>query len=205
MDAFLIVRSGLTDRKRYHLVSGKSYLVGRSREADIIVKDRLASRNHCRIASSGEEWTVADLGSSNGTYVNRQRVTTHALRDGDVLQVGGAAIEFRLAAEAAAAPPDQPQPAEHTPAPAPEPAPAPSPPPERPGAEDMANEDDLRELFEFLDRIEKGETPSAASRPAQQPAPPAASAPDDNEKQTGPAPDDEGGLLGFLRRKKKQP
>jgi len=204
MDAFLVVRSGMTDRRQYRLVGGKSYLVGRSREADIIVKDRLASRNHCRIASSGEEWTVADLGSSNGTYVNRQRVTTHALRDGDVLQIGGAAIEFRLAAKGAAPPAQAPPAAEHTPAPPHEqapPSPQLEPRPEPPGADEMADEEDLRDLFEFLDRIEKGETPSAASQPAEQPAPP----PDAPDKEEGAPGDDDGGLLGFLRRKKKQP
>jgi len=193
MDAYLVVKSGLTDQKRYHLASGRSYLVGRSREADIIVKDKLASRNHCRIASSGEEWTIADLGSSNGTYVNRQRVTTHALRDGDVLQIGGAAIEFHVASEGEAEAPAEPA-AERASAPAVE---RPSPPPAPEDAE-RADEEELRELFEFLDRIEKGETPAAPDRPSQKPGEGSG-----RGEETAQPPD--GGLLGFLRKKKKQP
>jgi len=97
MKATLLSKSGLTDRPEYPLEEGKTYLVGRSREANIIVKDKLASRNHCRVASSGpEEWTVADLGSSNGTYVNRQRITTRVLRHGDVVQIGKVSLEYRL-------------------------------------------------------------------------------------------------------------
>ena len=194
MDAFLVVKAGLTNQRRYHLAEGKSYLVGRSREADIIVKDKLASRNHCRIASSGDEWTVADLGSSNGTYVNRQRVTTHTLRDGDVLQVGGAAIEFHLAAEASS----EPEVAQEPSRPA---AVSPEPPaaPERAEVSERADEDELRELFEFLDRIEKGDTPSAGEEGAQRQEEPA------EGDQTSQPPEAEGGLLGFLRKKKKQP
>ena len=44
MIATLHVRAGLTDRKEYIFGQGETYLVGRSREADIIVKDKLASR-----------------------------------------------------------------------------------------------------------------------------------------------------------------
>ena len=194
MDAFLVVKAGLTNQRRYHLAEGKSYLVGRSREADIIVKDKLASRNHCRIASSGDEWTVADLGSSNGTYVNRQRVTTHTLRDGDVLQVGGAAIEFHLAAEASS----EPEVAQEPSRPA---AVSPEPPaaPERAEVSERADEDELRDLLEFLDRIEKGDTPSAGAERAQRQEEPA------EGDQTSQPPEAEGGLLGFLRKKKKQP
>jgi len=183
------------DARRYHLAEGKSYLVGRSREADIIVKDKLASRNHCRIASSGDEWTVADLGSSNGTYVNRQRVTTQTLRDGDVLQVGGAAIEFHLGAQAQAEPGGAEEPSRPA-APAPQAPPA----PERAEVSERADEDELRELFEFLDRIEKGDTPSAgeehAARQEEEPA---------EGDETSQPPEAEGGLLGFLRKKKKRP
>ena len=117
MKAMLFVKSGLTDRREYVLEEGKTYLVGRSREADIIVKDKLASRNHCKIAASpGDGWTVADLGSSNGTYVNRQRTTTHTFRDADLLLAGKATFEFRLTP---AAPPPVEAPAAPAPAPTP--------------------------------------------------------------------------------------
>jgi len=97
MKATLVSKTGLTDKPEYALDDGQSYLIGRSREAQVIVKDKLASRQHCKLTVTGpEEWSVADLGSSNGTYVNRQRITTRALQHGDVIQIGKAALEFRL-------------------------------------------------------------------------------------------------------------
>jgi len=236
MKATLLARAGPTDRKEYVLEEGKTYLVGRSREADIIVKDKLASRNHCKIvAAAGDEWTVADLGSSNGTHVNRQRVTTHVLRDGDVVQIGRAALEFRHTAaavaptpprrEAAQGPPPESEetdaPPRPTEVPPPEPAPAPQPaesaPAEAPQpakAKQEPDDEDLRGLFEFLDKLDSGErpaaeAPAAAASPDKKPtekipsseAPPRARP----EREPPAKPKEEGGLLAFLRKKKKQP
>jgi len=148
MKAALSVTSGLTDKREYPLEEGKAYLLGRSREAQVIIKDRLASRNHCRITMTGpDEWTIADLGSSNGTYVNRQRVTTRTLRHGDVIQIGKTTLEFRVLSATTAptvvtpqtsgqAQKPQPQGAAGAPAqpPPPQAAAAPAPPPKPPAA-----------------------------------------------------------------------
>jgi len=61
MKATLVAKAGLTDRKEYTLEEGKTYLVGRSREADIIVKDKLASRNHCKIVAGAGDVRWASL------------------------------------------------------------------------------------------------------------------------------------------------
>jgi len=237
MKATLVVKAGLTDRKEYLVDKARTYLVGRSREADIIVKDKLASRNHCKIVGgSGDEWTVADLGSSNGTYVNRQRVTAHTLRDGDLVQVGRAALEFRVVRDAPAPgegraePPqagavrpeaaDRPVGAASSQAQEPAAAasaadasPAPAPP-----AGEQLGDDDIRGLFEFLDRIDARDRPAAQEEPergdadrepsdssvlfalfneASQPGPEPK-----KPKPTAPGPEEEGGLLDFLRKKK---
>jgi len=201
MKATLLVKGGVTDKREYALEEGKTYLMGRSREAAVIVKDKLASRNHCKVTATGpEEWTVADLGSSNGTYVNRQRITTRILSHGDTVQIGSAMLEFRLLSattaptvitpheapesapprpQAAAAPPlppvaptpppvppqaaqvPSPQPPQPTPRPraaAPQPR-TPPPAPPQPKAKEGADED-IRGLFEFLDKVGKGGKPS---------------------------------------------
>ncbi|HUT33704.1 MAG TPA: FHA domain-containing protein [Planctomycetota bacterium] len=195
MKATLLAKSGLTDRREYALDEGKSYLVGRSREADVIVKDKLASRSHCKVAATGaEEWTVADLGSSNGTYVNRERITTRALRHGDTIQIGKAALEFRLlsattaptvvgpqAAEEEASPaagtaPREPAaPPPRTPPPLPPkaaatpPAAPPKAAPPQPASSPRPKEgvdEDIRGLFEFLDKVDKaGKPPGEAPLP----------------------------------------
>jgi len=235
MKAMLFVKSGLTDRREYVLEEGKTYLVGRSREADIIVKDTLASRNHCKIvASPGDGWTVADLGSSNGTYVNRQRTTTHTFRDADLLLVGKATFEFRLT-PAAPQPVEAPEaPAHEPPSPESEETDAPrkphievSPPPRREirhaGTSTTGRlDDDLRGLFEFLDKVDasdRGAPASAAdAKAAQEPRREAddgeregplfsllddAAVPESGPPEPAAEAKSEGGLLAFLRKKKK--
>lgn len=170
MKATLLVRGGLTDKQEYPLVEGKSYLIGRSRDADVIVKDKLASRNHCKLAAAGGgEWAVSDLGSSNGTFVNRQRVTTRTLKNGDSIQVGKAIMEFRLLS-ATTAPTEMtgepgreagqaPQEAIIRPAglrPTARLEPTPPPPPAQAPKPKETVDEDIRGLFEFLDKVGKG-------------------------------------------------
>ena len=46
------------------------------------------SRDHALLVRRGQDWYLDDLGSLNGTYVNRHRIDSHHLEDGDELQVG---------------------------------------------------------------------------------------------------------------------
>jgi pSer/pThr/pTyr-binding forkhead associated (FHA) protein len=66
--------------------------VGRHRESDIFLNDITVSRRHAELRRDGERYTVVDLGSLNGTYVNRGRVDSSQLSSGDELQIG----KFRL-------------------------------------------------------------------------------------------------------------
>lgn len=69
--------------------------IGRS-GADLDVDDRGASRRHARISRSASgRWTVTDLGSTNGTFVNGVRVRSAELRDGDEIRLG-AVTAFRF-------------------------------------------------------------------------------------------------------------
>ena len=78
------------------LPPGPAYLVGRDPEADIVVPDACVSWQHAVLRREGDRWVVADNGSTNGTFVNEQRVTTAALADGDTIGFGD--TTFRLAA-----------------------------------------------------------------------------------------------------------
>jgi len=69
-------------------------VIGRSPECDIVVRDILLSRSHCRIEPVGEGWKVIDLNSKNGTRVGWQDVRLHVLRDGDHLRMGRTRIVY---------------------------------------------------------------------------------------------------------------
>jgi pSer/pThr/pTyr-binding forkhead associated (FHA) protein len=68
--------------------------IGRSPESDVVVRDILLSRTHCRLEPVGNGWKVADLKSKNGTRVGWQNVDTHVLRDGDHLRMGRTRIVY---------------------------------------------------------------------------------------------------------------
>lgn len=69
--------------------------IGRTARADFIVEAPLVSRLHCRLtASASDQLVVEDLGSTNGTLVNGNRVERGVLKSGDVLTVGR--VEFKV-------------------------------------------------------------------------------------------------------------
>jgi hypothetical protein len=61
------------------------------------IPDRKISTRHARFFRKGETWHVEDVGSKNGTFVNGRQVTSHALADGDVVDVGRTVLRFRSA------------------------------------------------------------------------------------------------------------
>jgi hypothetical protein len=71
-------------------------VIGRSRECDVRVEDGNVSRRHCEVAQDGPTtWTVADLGSTNGTELNGQRLTRkERLDDGDRITIGSTELVF---------------------------------------------------------------------------------------------------------------
>ncbi|HEX9765847.1 MAG TPA: FHA domain-containing protein [Nitriliruptorales bacterium] len=62
--------------------------IGRSPRADFILDAPLVSRLHCRLTATRDRLVVADLGSTNGTFVNERRVKQAALTPGDHVGVG---------------------------------------------------------------------------------------------------------------------
>ena len=88
--ALLVVKRGPLEGVRYPLDSTHSgaITIGRDPDSDIFLDDVTVSRRHAQLTYSPLGWTVADTGSLNGTYVNRERVEQSALIDQDELQVG---------------------------------------------------------------------------------------------------------------------
>lgn len=71
-------------------------VVGRERGgADIVLRDPNVSRRHAELSFTGSDWSIEDLGSTNGTLVNNRRVERCPLRNGDMLTFGLATFEFR--------------------------------------------------------------------------------------------------------------
>jgi two-component system, NtrC family, sensor kinase len=89
----LFVIRGSDQGARYELEDG---LVGLGREStnSIQVHDSEVSRRHAEIRRNGTSFVLSDLGSSNGTYVNNERVERHELSSGDQIQIGSTVMLF---------------------------------------------------------------------------------------------------------------
>src|SRR4051812_48462348 len=97
-------------------VVDQQVVAGREDDCDVILTSPRVSRRHARIwAAQGERFGVEDLGSLNGTYVNRHRVAGSAmLADGDRLTLADVELQFRVLPADAVPPPRRPAPAETT-------------------------------------------------------------------------------------------
>jgi len=73
--------------------------IGRSDECDVLLADPSVSRAHAIVETIGAEPTVRDLGSTNGTFVNGERVETKTLHDGDELRFGNTRMQFEVGRE----------------------------------------------------------------------------------------------------------
>jgi pSer/pThr/pTyr-binding forkhead associated (FHA) protein len=84
----LVIRSGGGRVGQSFPLAGERLIIGRSPEAEIFLDDVTVSRDHAVLVRRAGEWFLDDSGSLNGTYVNRRRIDSHRLEDGDELQVG---------------------------------------------------------------------------------------------------------------------
>ncbi|HVL68934.1 MAG TPA: FHA domain-containing protein [Vicinamibacterales bacterium] len=74
----------------FRILPGSTKTIGRATRADFIVDATLVSRVHCRLTAGAAELEVVDLDSTNGTFVNGERVDGRATaRAGDRIRVGG--------------------------------------------------------------------------------------------------------------------
>jgi len=89
--ALLVVKRGPNAGSRF-LLDQDTTSAGRHPESDIFLDDVTVSRRHAEFRREGGEFVVVDVGSLNGTYVNREPVDTAVLANGDEVQIG----KFRL-------------------------------------------------------------------------------------------------------------
>lgn len=83
----LVVKRGPNVGSRFSL-EDDVIRAGRHPDSQIFLDDITVSRRHVEIRREAEGYVVYDVGSLNGTYVNRQRVDRAPLRNGDELQIG---------------------------------------------------------------------------------------------------------------------
>jgi pSer/pThr/pTyr-binding forkhead associated (FHA) protein len=83
------------DGRTYPLQMG-STVIGRGDQANLRLPDVGISRRHARLDFDGAQVVLTDLGSTNGTMVNGQRVSAVALNPGDMIQLGTTTLTFRV-------------------------------------------------------------------------------------------------------------
>ncbi len=95
--AYLVVRRGALEGMQFALAGSQKVSIGRSSDSAIFLDDVTVSRKHAIVEYVGNSWTLTDAGSLNGTYVNKNRVSTATLSDGDEVQIGKFRFVFVLA------------------------------------------------------------------------------------------------------------
>ena len=90
----LVVRSGGGRAGESFEAIGERALIGRSPECDVFLDDVTVSRRHAELVREGEVFTIRDLGSLNGTFVNKRRIESAVLEDDDEVQVGKYRMTF---------------------------------------------------------------------------------------------------------------
>ncbi len=164
-DSFrLIVRRGPRPNEVYELSSEITNL-GRDITNDIVINDREVSRHHLRFTRGGEAFTIEDLGSTNGTFINGKRLTgASSLKNGDMIGLGETVtLQFEVG-----------RPGSQASAPPPASAPAPQPVGDsayRPPAQQQAPQPSIQQQ------------PDPYSAPQQQPAPQQYNPPQNSQPQ----------------------
>jgi len=84
----LAIREGPGAGKRYTILKGRAYTIGRGLSCEIVLQDKEASRYHCRVEAEDDTLIITDLGSLNGTVVDGERVERRFLLGGERVRVG---------------------------------------------------------------------------------------------------------------------
>ena len=97
--AVLVVKRGPNAGSRF-VLEGDVTHVGRHPDSEIFLDDITVSRRHAEFVRQGRGYVVRDVGSLNGTYLNRERLDESKLENGDEVQIGKFKLVFLAAGEA---------------------------------------------------------------------------------------------------------
>jgi pSer/pThr/pTyr-binding forkhead associated (FHA) protein len=86
--AALVIRAGGGRAGEAFPLDRARLTVGRRPDSDVFLDDVTVSRDHAVVVKRGEHYYLDDCGSLNGTYINRKRIDSQRLNDGDELQIG---------------------------------------------------------------------------------------------------------------------
>jgi FHA domain len=90
----LVVRVGGGRVGESFAVDRERMSIGRRPDAEVFLDDVTVSRDHALLIRRGEQWHLDDCGSLNGTYVNRSRIESQRLEEGDEVQIGKYKLTF---------------------------------------------------------------------------------------------------------------
>jgi hypothetical protein len=86
--------SGKYQGGEFPLSATKEIVVGRSSELDMVLVEDMVSRRHAKITVTGDEIFIQDLGSTNGTFVNGEKIKRARLQEGDRILIGTSIIKL---------------------------------------------------------------------------------------------------------------
>ena len=92
VSAGLELRRNYDEQEIHYPLEADEILLGRHSSADIRLKDPSVSRYHAVMTVSGGVWSITDLNSKSGTYVNHQKIQQKKLASGDCIQLGNAVL-----------------------------------------------------------------------------------------------------------------
>jgi hypothetical protein len=93
--------SGKYQGGEFPLPPNKEIVVGRSSELDMVLVEDMVSRRHAKLTVTGDQMFIQDLGSTNGTFVNGEKIKRSALSEGDRILIGTSIIKVVVAGDAA--------------------------------------------------------------------------------------------------------
>ena len=101
--AYLTLRIKDTDGHSFTELSKDRMVAGRSSRTEIPIKHTSISREHCALVRENNVWFVEDLGSSNGTWVNKDKIVGRVLlKERDIVKIGRARLTFHAGVRDAA-------------------------------------------------------------------------------------------------------
>jgi pSer/pThr/pTyr-binding forkhead associated (FHA) protein len=90
----LVIRAGGGRAGESFPLQGERMSIGRRPDSEVFLDDITVSRDHALLINRADQWHLDDCGSLNGTYVNRERIESHRLQEGDEVQIGKYKLTF---------------------------------------------------------------------------------------------------------------